>query len=53
MPKLPHVPTNPQLDPFGKIPEYKFCVAKLEPAAVPVAAAGYDQFGAISMIPGK
>jgi formate dehydrogenase major subunit len=23
--------TNPQLDPFGKIPEFKFCAAKLEP----------------------
>ncbi len=24
--------TNPQLDPFGKIPEFKFCAAKVEPA---------------------
>ena len=23
--------TNPQLDPFGKIPEFKFCAAKVEP----------------------
>ena len=23
--------TNPQLDPFGKIPEYKFCAARVEP----------------------
>src|SRR6266571_3838775 len=30
--------TNPQLDPFGKIPEYKFCAAKVEPAAMPAAA---------------
>ena len=22
--------TNPQLDPYGKIPEYKFCAAKAE-----------------------
>jgi formate dehydrogenase major subunit len=22
--------TNPQLDPFGKIPEFKFCAAKVE-----------------------
>jgi formate dehydrogenase major subunit len=22
--------TNPQLDPFGKIPEYKFCAARVE-----------------------
>ena len=33
-----NVLTNPQLDPFGKIPEYKFCAARVEPAAVPVAA---------------
>jgi formate dehydrogenase major subunit len=26
--------TNPALDPFGKIPEFKFCAAKVEPAAV-------------------
>ena len=25
--------TNPQLDPFGKIPEFKYCAAKIEPAA--------------------
>jgi formate dehydrogenase major subunit len=23
--------TNPQLDPFGKIPEYKYCAARVEP----------------------
>jgi len=34
-----NVLTNPQLDPFGKIPEYKFCAAKVEPVAVPAAAA--------------
>jgi formate dehydrogenase major subunit len=22
--------TNPQLDPFGKIPEFKFCAARIE-----------------------
>jgi formate dehydrogenase major subunit len=31
--------TNPQLDPFGKIPEFKFCAAKVEPARTQVAAA--------------
>jgi formate dehydrogenase major subunit len=31
--------TNPQLDPFGKIPEYKFCAAKVEPIVVSVPAA--------------
>jgi formate dehydrogenase major subunit len=25
--------TNPQLDPFGKIPEFKYCAARIEPAA--------------------
>jgi len=25
--------TNPQLDPIGKIPEFKFCAARIEPAA--------------------
>ncbi len=25
--------TNPQLDPIGKIPEFKFCAAKVEPVA--------------------
>jgi formate dehydrogenase major subunit len=24
--------TNPQLDPYGKIPEYKFCAVKIGPA---------------------
>jgi formate dehydrogenase major subunit len=24
--------TSPQLDPFGKIPEYKFCAARIEKA---------------------
>jgi formate dehydrogenase major subunit len=30
--------TNPQLDPFGKIPEYKFCAARIEPARARAAA---------------
>jgi formate dehydrogenase major subunit len=30
--------TNPQLDPFGKIPEYKFCAARVEPLAQTQAA---------------
>ena len=30
--------TNPQLDPMGKIPEFKFCAAKVEPAEMAVAA---------------
>ncbi len=35
--------TNPQLDPFGKIPEYKFCAAKVEPAHGPPAALERDR----------
>jgi formate dehydrogenase major subunit len=30
--------TNPQLDPMGKIPEFKFCAAKVEKAEMAVAA---------------
>jgi formate dehydrogenase major subunit len=30
--------TNPQLDPFGKIPEFKYCAARVEPAREAVAA---------------
>ncbi|MDH3662498.1 MAG: formate dehydrogenase subunit alpha, partial [Alphaproteobacteria bacterium] len=30
--------TNPQLDPYGKIPEFKFCAAKVEKADQVVAA---------------
>ena len=30
--------TNPQLDPMGKIPEFKFCAAKVEAAEAPAAA---------------
>ena len=31
--------TNPQLDPLGKIPEFKFCAAKVEPMTKGAAAA--------------
>jgi formate dehydrogenase major subunit len=30
--------TNPALDPFGKIPEFKFCAVKAERAAMRTAA---------------
>jgi formate dehydrogenase major subunit len=30
--------TNPALDPFGKIPEFKFCAARVRPAAVDLEA---------------
>jgi formate dehydrogenase major subunit len=31
--------TNPQLDPMGKIPEFKYCAARLEPVTSPAVAA--------------
>jgi formate dehydrogenase major subunit len=34
-----NVLTNPQLDPMGKIPEFKFCAAKLKPVAQKLEAA--------------
>ena len=30
--------TNPQLDPMGKIPEFKYCACRIEKAATSVAA---------------
>ena len=31
--------TNPALDPFGKIPEFKYCAARVTPANAPAEAA--------------
>jgi len=33
-----NVLTNPQLDPFGKIPEFKFCAARVSRAPQALAA---------------
>jgi formate dehydrogenase major subunit len=33
--------TNPALDPFGKIPEFKYCAVRVTPGGAPVAATGY------------
>jgi len=33
--------TNPALDPFGKIPEFKFCAVRVSAGGMPVAPAGY------------
>ena len=33
-----NVLTNPQLDPFGKIPEFKFAAVRLEPVKEAIAA---------------
>jgi len=34
-----NVLTSPELDPFGKIPGFKFCAARVEPAGTKAAAA--------------
>jgi len=39
--------TNPALDPFGKIPEFKYCGVRVEPAAIDVDQAGYGVAGEI------
>ncbi|MBK0392389.1 formate dehydrogenase subunit alpha [Ramlibacter algicola] len=33
--------TNPVLDPFGKIPEFKYCAVRVTPGGTPRAPAGY------------
>jgi formate dehydrogenase major subunit len=37
-----NVLTNPALDPFGKIPEFKYCAVRVTPASAPSEARGYD-----------
>ena len=37
--------TNPKLDPFGKIPEFKYCAVQVEAAASEVAVAAYGVAG--------
>jgi formate dehydrogenase major subunit len=39
--------TNPALDPFGKIPEFKYCAIRVTPGGVPQPAAGYGS-GAVA-----
>ena len=45
--------TNRQLDPCGKIPEYKFCALRRSRSRLPQCQGRTAQFGAISIIPGK
>ena len=33
--------TNPVLDPFGKIPEFKYCAVRVAPGGTPVGVRGY------------
>jgi formate dehydrogenase major subunit len=37
--------TNPKLDPYGKIPEFKYCGVRVEGAEVEVGTAGYGVAG--------
>jgi formate dehydrogenase major subunit len=34
--------TNPVLDPFGKIPEFKYCAVRVSAGGAPIASAGYE-----------
>jgi formate dehydrogenase major subunit len=37
--------TNPALDPFGKIPEFKYCAVSVKPGGTPMVSRGYDTHG--------
>ena len=37
--------TNPALDPFGKIPEFKYCAVAIKPGGDLLIARGYDTYG--------
>ncbi len=37
--------TNPALDPFGKIPEFKYCAVRVTAGGTPEAVFGYDEPG--------
>src|SRR5262249_47369041 len=34
--------TNPALDPFGKIPEFKYCAVRVTAGSAPITSTGYD-----------
>jgi len=44
--------TNPVLDPFGKIPEFKYCAVKLERGGPRPADPGYGKGSALAAIEG-
>jgi formate dehydrogenase major subunit len=37
--------TNPALDPFGKIPEFKYCAVRVSAGGAPIMSTGYDAAG--------
>jgi formate dehydrogenase major subunit len=45
--------TNPKLDPFGKIPEFKYCAVKVTKGGVPPGDPGYGKGRAMSEINSK
>ena len=40
--------TNPVLDPFGKIPEFKYCAVSVTAGGTPVATPGYGEPAALA-----
>jgi formate dehydrogenase major subunit len=40
--------TNPQLDPYGKIPEFKYCAVRVEAGGEPVELASYGVAGGMA-----
>ena len=38
--------TNPVLDPFGKIPEFKYCAVRVTKGGAPDPTPGYDEVAA-------
>jgi formate dehydrogenase major subunit len=40
--------TNPALDPFGKIPEFKYCAVSVTAGGTPVASPGYSEQPALA-----
>ena len=40
--------TNPVLDPFGKIPEFKYCAVRVTAGGTPVATPGYGEPAALA-----
>ena len=37
--------TNPALDPFGKIPEFKYCAVRVTAGGAPIGSTGYEAVG--------
>ena len=44
--------TNPKLDPFGKIPEFKYCAVKVTKGGTPPGDPGYGKGRALAELQG-